>query len=113
MNQGRLAAYSAGNKVYGAGRPHPTSGPVDPTGYIERNMKKDSSNRRSGLAAAATRRLQGGMPESSQLQQPVAPGQGGPNKPFFPINLPDGGRVVPNAKGQYEFYQDRPSGAAL
>lgn len=29
--------YAAGNKVYGGGRPNPTSGPVDPMGYAERD----------------------------------------------------------------------------
>lgn len=31
--------YSVGNKVYGAGRFFPTSGPVDKTGYRERDAK--------------------------------------------------------------------------
>lgn len=31
-------SYSAGNKVYGAGRSFPTMGPVDPLGYRERDL---------------------------------------------------------------------------
>lgn len=107
MNQGRLAAYSAGNKVYGSGRPNPTSGPVDPTGYVERAMKKESSNRRSGLAAAVTRRLQAGsgkpqgapnVQEPQQAQPPHTPG-------VAPISLPDGRQIVSTATGQYEWMQ--------
>lgn len=31
--------YAAGNKIYGGGRDAPNIGPVDPTGYHERDMK--------------------------------------------------------------------------
>ena len=44
--------YAAGNKSYGAGRPMPTVGPVDPMGYKERDAK------RKVLQTAALRRLQ-------------------------------------------------------
>lgn len=30
--------YAVGNKIYGGGRPFPTSGPVDPLGYRERDL---------------------------------------------------------------------------
>lgn len=30
--------YAAGAKIYGSGRPFPTIGPVDPTGYRERDL---------------------------------------------------------------------------
>jgi hypothetical protein len=30
-------SYAAGNKIYGTGRSNPTMGPVDPTGYLERD----------------------------------------------------------------------------
>lgn len=99
----RLAAYSVGNKVYGTGRPNPTSGPVDPTGYVERNMKKASSDRRSGLAAAAGRRLQGGTQQPAQTQpQTVNP------QPSYaaPIVLADGRKVMTNATGQYTFVEN-------
>lgn len=43
-------AYAAGNKVYGSGRSNPTMGPVDPTGYLERDaavrMKRNAMLRR-------------------------------------------------------------------
>lgn len=32
-------SYSAGDKIYGAGRYFPTSGPVDKLGYRERDLK--------------------------------------------------------------------------
>lgn len=32
-------SYAAGNKVFGGGRSMPTLGPVDPTGYRERDLK--------------------------------------------------------------------------
>lgn len=31
--------YAVGNKVYGGGRSFPTSGPVDPMGYAERDLR--------------------------------------------------------------------------
>jgi hypothetical protein len=34
--------YSAGDKVYGGGRSFPTSGPVDKTGYKERDLVSKS-----------------------------------------------------------------------
>lgn len=36
-NQGSFNNYTAGNKVYGGGRSNPTNGPVDKTGYAERD----------------------------------------------------------------------------
>jgi hypothetical protein len=33
-------AFAAGNKVYGSGRSNPTMGPVDKTGYSERDRKR-------------------------------------------------------------------------
>lgn len=38
--RGRTQAYATGNKVYGAGRPMPTIGPVDKSGYRERDAKQ-------------------------------------------------------------------------
>lgn len=50
--RGRTQAYAAGNKVYGAGRPMPTIGPVDKAGYRERDAKqmiwKNALSRRLG-----------------------------------------------------------------
>ena len=98
MQGGREAAYSTGNKVYGMGRPNATSGPVDPAGYVERSNNIKNSDRRSGLAAAALRRL-GGSPNQQQPQE-QAPEQEAP-QPIGIITLPDGRRVAPNATGQY------------
>lgn len=39
--------YAVGDKIYGAGRSFPTMGPVDPTGYRERDAK--SSARRDAI----------------------------------------------------------------
>ncbi len=104
----RLAAYSAGNKIYGSGRPNPTSGPVDPTGYVERTMKKESSNRRSGLAAAAGRRLAGGAGLSDPQAQQTAQNQVVRPQPSYaaPIMLPDGRKVMANATGQFTFIEN-------
>lgn len=103
---GRTAAYSAGNKVYGSGRSNPTSGPVDPSGYVERSMKQDASNRRSGLASAATRRLKGQMPQQGQDQQMTGgPVQAQPSQ-AQPIVLADGRRVATTATGQYQFLEE-------
>ncbi len=39
--------YSAGDKIYGGGRDAPNIGPVDPTGYRERDLKYQA--RRSAM----------------------------------------------------------------
>lgn len=36
--QAEAAPYQVGNRVYGGGRSAPTVGPVDPTGYRERDL---------------------------------------------------------------------------
>ena len=38
-NQNSFNNYSAGNKVYGGGRSNPTSGPVDKSGYKQRDAQ--------------------------------------------------------------------------
>lgn len=50
--QAAIAPYAVGNRVYGGGRPNPTMGPVDPTGYKERDAM--SAARRTAIL----RRLQ-------------------------------------------------------
>lgn len=52
-------SYGRGQPVYSNGSHAPTSGTVDPTGYIERGLNNPSDSR-SGLAQAALSRLQGG-----------------------------------------------------
>ena len=49
--------YAAGNKVYNGGSSAATRGTVDPQGYVERSLRQRNSQRRSGHAAAAMRRL--------------------------------------------------------
>ena len=63
-------AYSAGNKVYGGGRPMPTVGPVDPIGYAERDAKK----KRPLWQNAAQRRLMAmkkNKPMSADALRPI------------------------------------------
>lgn len=67
---GATQRYSAGNKVYGGGRSNPTSGTVDPSGYVEREVNNQASDRRSGLAQTALDKLGGFQPYT---QQPVGP----------------------------------------
>lgn len=39
LNNYTINPYAVGNKVYGGGRSFPTSGPVDPMGYAERDLR--------------------------------------------------------------------------
>ena len=67
-----LRKYSTGNKVYGGGRSNPTSGPVDPMGYRERDLKT------SARKYAMLRRLKAGQRGnfmSSPYQTPSDPTQ--------------------------------------
>lgn len=52
-----LSSYLAGNRIYRGASNAPTRGTVDPMGYVERSLN-NPSQRRSGLASAALRRLQ-------------------------------------------------------
>ncbi len=52
---GGFNSYAAGTKTYGGGRPMPTIGKVDPTGYAERD--RQSRARRNAIL----RRLQAGQ----------------------------------------------------
>lgn len=54
---GGFNPYAAGDKVYNGGSPNPTSGTVDPTGYVQRELNNSQS--RSGLARAALDRMRG------------------------------------------------------
>lgn len=49
-----VAPYLVGNRVYGGGRPNPTDGPVDRSGYRERDLQ--ASARRDAIL----RRLKAG-----------------------------------------------------
>ena len=41
---GQYNPYAAGPKKYGGGRSNPTSGPVDPLGYKDRDARKRNQN---------------------------------------------------------------------
>ena len=63
-----VAPYQVGNRIYGGGRSNPTSGPVDPMGYKERDLT--TAARRS----AVLRRLkanQSGNYASADAQRTV------------------------------------------
>jgi hypothetical protein len=73
-NQNSFNDYGAGNKVYGGGRSNPTSGPVDLTGYKERDAKA------KGMRNAMLRRMkakQSGRLFSSDNLTPAKTFQGG------------------------------------
>ncbi len=58
-----IERYLAGNRVYRHGSSAPTRGTVDPSGYVERELRnrmlsQEPSQSRSGLAQAALQRLQ-------------------------------------------------------
>lgn len=63
-------SYAAGRKVYGGGRSNPTSGTVNPSGYIDRAANKKASQRRSGLAKMALTRLGTGVQQPRNLITP-------------------------------------------
>lgn len=73
--------YSVGRRVYNGASNAPTRGTVDPSGYIDRELNKPSQSR-SGLAAAALRRVNGGQPPAQAQTPPPAGGmQAGPTQP--------------------------------
>lgn len=68
-------SYSVGNRVYRGGSSAPTQGTVDPMGYIDRELN-NPSQRRSGIAQEALRRMRGqmggGLPgPSNSMQRPI------------------------------------------
>lgn len=62
--------YAAGNKVYNGGSSAATSGPVDPTGYIDRELNNNPSYS-PGVAAGALSTVKANA--SGQTEQPAAP----------------------------------------
>lgn len=96
---GAALKYAAGQKVYGTGSSAPTTGTVDPTGYIDRELNKSTtgapSQARSGLAQAALAKLKGNPIGDYQVTQP------GPSSPAaapitgFVIN--EIGQLVPQS----------------
>ena len=69
------SSYLVGNRVYKGASNAPTRGTVDPMGYVERSLN-NPSQKRSGLAAAALRRLQPG--QQSNTSQNLDPQQANP-----------------------------------
>lgn len=64
------ASYSTGNRVYNGGSSQPNLGTVDPMGYIDRSLNQPSQTR-SGIAAAALRRLSGTSTPGSESGAPA------------------------------------------
>lgn len=65
--------YLVGKRVYNGGSSMPTSGTVDPSGYIARGINQQSE-KRSGLAAAALSRINDNKPDvPSQDPNTAAP----------------------------------------
>lgn len=60
--------YAAGAKIYGGGRSNPTSGPVDPMGYKERDLRK---KRRLVAQRRLKARLQGKHASADAKRGPV------------------------------------------
>lgn len=58
--------FAAGAKVYGGGRLNPTMGPVDKTGYAERDRKRKV--RRNALLAKLKANQQGAFASSNSLR---------------------------------------------
>jgi len=59
-------AFAAGAKVYGSGRYNPTMGPVDKTGYAERDRKKKV--RRNALQAKLKATAKGAYASSDAMR---------------------------------------------
>lgn len=87
-------SYARGDTIYGNGSHAPTSGTVDPTGYVTREMNKQTapggpSQKRSGLASAAMDRISGYEDNGTQMPPTGAIAQ----LPSFTIN--DIGQLIP------------------
>lgn len=63
-----VSPYSVGNKIYGGGRSFPTMGPVDKTGYRERDAK---TNARKNAILRRLKAKQSGKFASSDAQRKV------------------------------------------
>lgn len=109
-------SYLVGNPVYQGGSPQPTQGTVDPTGYVQRELDNQTSDSRSGLAAAA---LNGGTQPTTPAPTPVPAGTVNPTRndigQYYHVAAPStgteysGGPVgvtvtYPNGQTANEFY---------
>jgi len=65
MNPGMTSfnPYAAGQKIYGGGRYNPTSGPVDPTGYKERDRRLQVRRNALGAKLKAMQNKNYGSPD--------------------------------------------------
>lgn len=59
--------YAVGNKIYGAGRSNPTSGPVDKMGYKERDAK--SAARRDAIVRRMKSNAKGNYASADSLRE--------------------------------------------
>lgn len=71
-NTGVANPYAAGAKVYNGGSSAATSGPVDPTGYIDRELNNNPSYS-PGVAAGALSAVKSNIIGESATVQPAAP----------------------------------------
>lgn len=83
-------SYGRGQTVYGNGSHAPTSGTVDPSGYIDRSLNNPSDSR-SGLAAAALDRLSGNGSVPSQSPGVLPLGD------VTTLTITPTGQLIPNA----------------
>lgn len=83
-------SYGRGQPVYSNGSHAPTSGTVDPSGYIDRSLNNPSDSR-SGLAAAALDRLSGTNPTAPQSPGVLPLGD------VTTLTITPTGQLVPNA----------------
>ena len=60
--------YAAGGKIYGGGRTNPTSGPVDPMGYRERDLATKA--RRDAMLRRMQAQQSGNYMSSAYLRSP-------------------------------------------
>lgn len=60
--------YAAGAKLYGAGRPYPTSGPVNKEGYVDRD--RQMAAKRNALLQSMQRAQSGNYMSSPYLGGP-------------------------------------------
>lgn len=60
--------YAAGQKIYGGGRSNPTSGPVDPMGYRERDLATQA--RRNALLRRLQAQMTGRFMSADYLRAP-------------------------------------------
>lgn len=83
-------SYGRGQPVYSNGSHAPTTGTVDPSGYIDRSLNNPSDSR-SGLAAAALDRLSGNgsMPQQSPGVLPLGD--------VTTLTITPTGQLIPNA----------------